>query len=348
MFLPRAIASLRFSTQRLRMATQCAILVTVAILYSASIGWAQEEPLADPASGKKPETTEKSDALPSDALPSEKLVDFVRDIAPLLESRCESCHQGDSPKGGFTVGDRDSFLSYITPGSIADSTLWTDYLTAKPDTIEKQSLVMPPDGPLPKAELALLKLWIEEGASWPEGAKLKSVPLAEEDAPSKTFVHRGYRAIGYFHPAVVHFPIAMISVAAASVILSYLFGQRFASFGYACLVIGSLFAIVSALMGWSFAETRGFASWNTMLTAQATEQQSNEFFHRWLGSATAVLGLIVCYLGSKAKQTDGSRTGHAWRIGTILLALLVGAVGHQGGELVYGDIFAKAIEQFSK
>jgi hypothetical protein len=114
------------------------------------------------------------------------------------------------------------------------------------------------------------------------------------------------------------------------------------------LVIGALFAIVSAVMGWSFAEIRGFASWDTMLAADATEKQSNEFFHRWLGSATAIIGLIVCYLGSRAKQSDGSRPGHAWRIGTILLALLVGAVGHQGGELVYGDIFAKAIEQFSK
>ncbi len=330
------------------MVTQCATLATVAILCSASMGWAQEEPLADPAIGKKPETTEKSDALPSDALPSEKLVDFVRDIAPLLESRCESCHEGDSPKGGFTVGDRDSFLGYITPGSVSDSTLWTDYLMAKPATIEKQSLIMPPDGPLPKAELALLKLWIEEGAIWPEDAKLKAVPIAVDDTVSKTSVHRGYRAIGYFHPAVVHFPIALITVAAASVILSYFLGQRFASFGYACLVIGSLFAIVSAVMGWSFADIRGFASWDTMLATNATEHQSNEFFHRWLGSATAIFGLIVCYLGSRAKQSDGSRTGHAWRIGTILLALLVGAVGHQGGEMVYGDIFAKAIEQFSK
>lgn len=347
MFLPRAITSLPVSIQSLRVALQYAILATVAILGTASIGQAQEESPADPASDQKSEPTRKSDELPN-APPSEKLVDFVRDIAPLLESRCESCHEGDSPKGGFNVGDRDSLLGYITPGSVADSTLWTDYLMAKPATIEKQSLIMPPDGPLPKAELTLLKLWIEEGASWPEGAKLKSVPIAEDDDASKTSVHRGFRAIGYFHPAVVHFPIALITVAAASVLLSYFLGQRFASFGYACLVIGALFAIVSAVMGWSFAEIRGFASWDTMLAADATEKQSNEFFHRWLGSATAIIGLIVCYLGSRAKQSDGSRPGHAWRIGTILLALLVGAVGHQGGELVYGDIFAKAIEQFSK
>lgn len=339
--------SLRVSIPQFRMPIQVAILVTIAILCTGSIGLTQEESSAEPAQDQTSESTQKSDAL-TQTIPTEKLVDFVRDIAPLLESRCESCHEGDSPKGGFNVGDRDSFLGYITPGSVADSTLWTDYLLAKPATIEKQSLIMPPDGPLPKAELTLLKLWIEEGAVWPEGAQLKSVPIAEDDIASKTSVRRGYRAIGYFHPAVVHFPIALITVAAASVLLSYFLGSRFSSFGYACLVIGSLFAVVSAVMGWSFAEIRGFASWDTMLAANATEQQSNEFFHRWLGSATAIAGLIVCYLGSRAKQSDGSRPGHAWRIGTIVLALLVGAVGHQGGELVYGDIFAKAIEQFSK
>ncbi|MBM3964030.1 MAG: hypothetical protein FJ308_03035 [Planctomycetes bacterium] len=347
MFPQRAIMSLRVSIPQFRRPIHVAILVTIAILCTGSIGLTQDESSAEPAQDQTSEPTQKSDAL-TQTVPTEKLIDFVRDIAPLLESRCESCHEGDSPKGGFDVGDRDSFLGYITPGSVADSTLWTDYLMAKPATIEKHSLIMPPDGPLPKAELTLLKLWIEEGAVWPEGTQLKSVPIVEDDNVSKTSVRRGYRAIGYFHPVVVHFPIALITVAAASVLLSYLLGQRFSSFGYACLVIGSLFAIVSAVMGWSFAEIRGFASWDTMLAANATEQQSNEFFHRWLGSATAIAGLIVCYLGSRAKQSDGSRPGHAWRIGTIVLALLVGAVGHQGGELVYGDIFAKAIEQFSK
>jgi hypothetical protein len=32
----------------------------------------------------------------------------------------------------------------------------------------------------------------------------------------------------------------------------------------------------------------------------------------------------------------------------LVLALLVAIVGHQGGELVYGDIFAKARELFMK
>jgi len=36
---------------------------------------------------------------------------------------------------------------------------------------------------------------------------------------------------------------------------------------------------------------------------------------------------------------------HLWRWGLILSALLVSIVGHQGGELVYGDIIARAFER---
>lgn len=290
-------------------------------------------------------------ALPVDiSAPGRKLVDFAKDIAPILEARCASCHQGDGAKGGFLVGDRDTVLGYVQSGSSSDSALWNDYLMADPMTLDKPSLIMPPDGPLPRGELALIKLWLDEGAEWPEGMIVgsKGDATTAVEGGEMSLSKRIFRAIGYFHPAIVHFPIALISVAAASVVLSYLFGAGFARFAYVCLVIGAVFAVISAVMGWSFAETRGFSSWSQMITAQATEEQSNQFFHRWLGTVTAVLGLVVCIAGWRARQSDGSRPGHFWRLGTLILAMLVGMVGHQGGELVYGDIFGKALEQFSK
>ena len=338
------------SARMFRMLSRCmmAAWLTVLALPSAHILCAQEALPTEPASLPAASDSQGSTAPRTTPETRAKLVDFARDIAPILASRCSSCHEGDGAKNGFLVGDRDSVLGFVEAGSTHDSSLWTDYLMAEPVRLDKRSLVMPPDGPLPRGELALLKLWIDEGADWPEGVHVGSKVVKDVEVGERTTPQRVFRAIGYFHPAVVHFPIALISVAAVSVALSYLFGSGFARFGYYCLVIGALFAVLSAVMGWSFAETRGFTSWTQMLASQSTEEEGNQFFHRWLGTTTAFLGLIVCLLGWRARKPDGTRPGHAWRVGTLLLAILVAIVGHQGGELVYGDIFGKALEQLSK
>ena len=270
---------------------------------------------------------------------SKQYVNFARDIAPLLEAHCLSCHQGDEPKGGFLVTDREAVLGYITPGSLSDSSLWTDYLTAPSKSTQEDSLVMPPDGPMPMASLALMKLWIEEGAQWPTDFKFGEQAKVTQRGGSVPV--RIYRAIGYF-------PIALLSLAGMSVALSFFLGQRLIPFAYACLVIGALGAVVSAVMGWSFADIRGLAEWSTMISSKATEKESNEFFHRWLGTATAVGGVVVAWMAYRARDAEGKRPGWGWKLGTLVLAMLVGMVGHQGGELVYGDIFAKALELFSR
>jgi uncharacterized membrane protein len=284
---------------------------------------------------------------PAAAAPS-KLIDFARDVAPILQSRCAECHEGEKAKNDFVIGDREAVMGFVTEGSAADSSLWTDYLMAPKGTSAEPSLLMPPDGPLPTRELAVLKLWMDEGAVWPEGTTLSGAPVAPASVESTTSSPKWFRAIGYLHPAVVHFPIALLLMAAASAMTSYLLGDRYAQFAYSCLVLGFLFAIVTAVMGWSFAEARGYSDWSKMITSDATEDESNIFFHRWLGSAIVVVGLGVVIAGWRARKPDGTRPGHFWRIGTLVLALLVATVGHQGGELVYGDLFAKAIEQLSK
>lgn len=280
----------------------------------------------------------------------EAWVSFSKDIAPILREHCLSCHRGEQPKGGFDITDRSALLGYITPGSVQESTLWTDYLTAKPISEDPQSLVMPPDGPLSKSELALLKYWIEEGASWPESESLDERGESKSPAVSganASMLRRIYLAIGYFHPAVVHFPIALLSIAGIAIVLSWLFGQGCVRFAYVCLLLGAIGSLAAAVMGWSFAELRGLSDWNQMITSAASERESNEFFHRWLGTITAILSLVVAWFAYRAGRSDGTRPGWGWKSATLALAVLVGLVGHQGGEMVYGDIFTQAIEQFN-
>ena len=310
------------------------------LLLSIHVAKAQEEPVNEPPVKEVPKVA-----------PRQAWVDFSKDIAPILREHCLQCHSGPQPKGGFDISDREALLGYITPGSVDESSLWTDYLTAKPISEDAQSLVMPPDGPLPKAKLAMLKLWIQEGASWPESDKLDEqadLVSAEALGANASTPRRLYLAIGYFHPAVVHFPVALLSLAGLAIIFSWMFGQGCVRFAYVCLVLGAIGSLVAALMGWSFAEIRGLAGWTELISSSSSEQQSNEFFHRWLGTLTALASLAVAWMAYRSGKADGTRPGWGWKTGALILAALVGIVGHQGGEMVYGDIFAQAIEQLNR
>lgn len=302
-----------------------------------------------PANSQEQASQEQAGKEPTQQapVPGAKVVDFSRDVAPILLKRCAECHEGEKAKNGFVVGDREAVMGFVTAGSASDSSLWTDYLVAPESTLTKLSLRMPPDAPLPAAELAILKTWMDEGASWPEGATLsdKSVEAASTE-PSTT--PPWFRAIGYLHPAIVHFPIALLTIAALSVLVSYMFGERYTQFAFNCLVLGFLFSIVSAVLGWSFAESRGYGDWTKMMSSSSSEEEASIFLHRWIGSAVAIVGVVVVIAGWRNRQSDGTRPGHFWRIGVLVLAVLVGWVGHEGGELVYGDLIGKAMSHFSK
>ena len=280
---------------------------------------------------------------------SAKITNFERDIAPILRDQCVSCHEGDKAKNGFVIADRETLIGYLEPGNSASSSLWTDYLTQPSRLESKESLVMPPDGPLNPSQLAIFKLWIDEGADWPEGVLLTSKEQKEEKpvgtAPLAT---KAFKALGYFHPAMVHFPIALFLVGGVCAFLSYFLGPRCQTTAFQCVAVAAVSSVVTAIMGWSFAETQGYPAWDKMLATNATHDETNLFFHRWLGTLTAVLGIVCVAIGLIARRNKSNKLSHTWRVGAMVLAALVGLVGHQGGELVYGDIFDKALEQLRK
>jgi uncharacterized membrane protein len=285
----------------------------------------------------------------SRAAQMDKVVDFDRDVAPIFVAKCLSCHEGDAAKNGFLIDDRDSVLGFISPGDSEGSSLWTDYLRQPSKQVSDSSLVMPPEGPLPPAELAILKTWIDEGADWPENSKVSKITVPDDrdkpaptdgELPSTTI--RLYLALGYFHPAVVHFPIALFAVAGFCSFFSYFLGKRCESMAFHLLWIGVLSSILSVFMGWGFADLQGYPSWNKPLPENPTHDQTTFFGHRWLGTSVVPIGLFVLVLSLLAMRRESRKMRHAWLVGTMLLALLVGIVGHQGGELKYGDIFEKA------
>ena len=105
-------------------------------------------------------------------------IDFVRDVQPILEHNCVSCHRADNAKGDIRLDVKKyAFESegMIIPGNAEDSSLyWTTTLPLDDD------LFMPPiknedkDYPLTDAEKAVLKQWIDGGADWPEEVVLET------------------------------------------------------------------------------------------------------------------------------------------------------------------------------
>jgi hypothetical protein len=95
-----------------------------------------------------------------------QMIDFDKQIAPILVSHCLECHRGSDPEGGLNLTERalaqqggDSGKAIVV-GHAAESLLWE----------RVSSDEMPPKYPLSNAKKAMLKQWIYEGAKWGDGA----------------------------------------------------------------------------------------------------------------------------------------------------------------------------------
>ena len=107
-------------------------------------------------------------ALTVGAIPA--AVDYARDVRPILQKRCYGCHGAAQQMSNLRLDRRDAALRVIKPGDSAGSKLHAM-------VSGNAKLRMPPNGPpLPGAEIAVLKEWIDAGASWPANASTASVP----------------------------------------------------------------------------------------------------------------------------------------------------------------------------
>jgi hypothetical protein len=122
-------------------------------------------------------------------------VSFPKDIQPILERSCVKCHNADLSMSGFRLDDREHALkggdrgTDILPGKSGDSRLihFAGRLVS--------NLAMPPKGqgaPLTADEVALLRAWIDQGATWPED-------LAPQGGTTQS-VHWAYRPLTKLAP----------------------------------------------------------------------------------------------------------------------------------------------------
>jgi uncharacterized membrane protein len=135
--------------------------------------------------------------------------------------------------------------------------------------------------------------------------------------------------IGKFHPLLVHFPIALVLVAAAAEFVAIVTPRKgWRTVAVANIRAGAAIGIVTAITGWLFA------------ASPAVDVTTSLAWHRWLGMAGAV-GAIGAALLSSRLRVSSRRSAFAYRFLLFVTALLVAITGHLGGTLVWGAGFLR-------
>ncbi len=135
--------------------------------------------------------------------------------------------------------------------------------------------------------------------------------------------------LGKFHPALVHFPIALLSAGALAELL-YLRTRRsmWRTAGAYCVVLGGVGAVVAAALGWASA---GFT---------LVDKDTIRLIHRWLGTGVAVVSVAamgtVSLTGASDQAAGSTETPLAPRVLVLLAGLSAMAAGFFGGAIVWG------------
>jgi mono/diheme cytochrome c family protein/uncharacterized membrane protein len=247
-------------------------------------------------------------------------------MAELFRQRCVKCHGADGTgnKARKRLPEIPDFTDPSWQARRADSKLVASILDGKGDD-------MPPARGKISAEQArgLVAYLRAFAPTMKESAdeELEGIApgAAAEDKPPRGFFEKLIRWFGKFHPPVVHFPIALLTAAAVAELLRISTDKPvFDAISRYCLWFGTITALVSGVLGWF---RGGFRltdpSW-VMLT------------HRWLGTSTVVLALLVLVLYEVTCHLKPHRSRIWFQVPLIVLAVLVSVTGFFGGAVVYG------------
>jgi hypothetical protein len=98
---------------------------------------------------------------------------FRNRVAPLLESRCVSCHGTEKQKGGLRMDSREAILKGgdtgpgAVPGEVGKSLILQSVMHTS------KELKMPPKEKLSAGEVAVFERWVRDGVPWPKEARLQ-------------------------------------------------------------------------------------------------------------------------------------------------------------------------------
>ncbi|MGC1275654.1 MAG: PSD1 and planctomycete cytochrome C domain-containing protein [Planctomycetaceae bacterium] len=108
-------------------------------------------------------------------------VEFERDVLPILKARCYECHDGEKQTAGYRLDVRSVALkggesgeAGVVPGKSGDSELIRRVAS------DDEFTWMPPEGErLSDKEVATLRTWVDEGATWPDSLAGDDLRMSE-------------------------------------------------------------------------------------------------------------------------------------------------------------------------
>jgi mono/diheme cytochrome c family protein len=106
------------------------------------------------------------------------------EVRAIFEGKCLECHNPDKTKGKLLMTTREAFLKGGESGleligvSAEKSELIKRLILPK----DHEDIMPPKGGPLPAAEIDILRRWVAEGANWPTGVILAAKDKAKEEA----------------------------------------------------------------------------------------------------------------------------------------------------------------------
>ena len=124
---------------------------------------------------------------PPPVLPAvDRPVDFVKDIQPIFQQSCYKCHGAQKHKGELRLDAKPLALKGGTTGPMleaghGDRSLIVQRLLGVGDD---DRMPLKAD-PLPPAQIALVKAWIDQGAKWPDSASGSDAKLTKHWAYEK-------------------------------------------------------------------------------------------------------------------------------------------------------------------
>ena len=134
---------------------------------------------------------------------------------------------------------------------------------------------------------------------------------------------------GRLHPLLLHFPIALIVVAAIAELMGMLTTVRtWHAVAVANVRAGAMFAVATAITGW------------LMASSSVVDDVRTLDWHRWIGTAAAV-AIIGTALATAGADRQSPTVRWLYRIALFFAAALVGVTGHLGARLVWGADFLR-------
>ena len=135
--------------------------------------------------------------------------------------------------------------------------------------------------------------------------------------------------VGRLHPMIVHFPIALVMVAAAAEgVAAATRDWRWRAVAVVNLRAGAAFAVAAVVAGWRLASAPG---------VDATRLLE---WHGWLGALAALVAAGAAIATWRSERWS-SRALWTYRFALLLAATGIAVTGHLGGLLVWGADFLR-------